>query len=82
MVPDGEPELEPKGKLKRRIDATAPVIDLDHLDLDHLGLDHLGLDHLGLDHLGLDHLGFARSAVSQAHIGATAWGLDIDETRA
>jgi len=72
MVPDGEPELEPKGKLKRRIDATAPVIDLDHLDLDHLGLDHLGLDHLG----------FARSAVSQAHIGATAWGLDIDETRA
>jgi len=26
MVPDGESELEPKGKLKRRIDATAPVI--------------------------------------------------------
>jgi len=61
-LPDGEPEPEPKGKLKRRIYATAPVIDLDHLDLDHLG--------------------FARSAVSQAHIGATAWGLDIDETQA
>jgi hypothetical protein len=57
MVPDGESELEPKGKPKRRIDATAPVVDL-------------------------DHLGLARSAVSQAHIGATAWGLDIEEAQA